>query len=472
MEQQMIPATFGRAPLTYDDLEGKSLGDFTSPADLADLDQLAGVWPVRWLFAPEIGDRPRAIHLFAGCGGWCVGLRYILGVDLDMVCVDSHKDAVATSRASGCTAICADVTTLDPEHPALRWTQYLIASPPCIEWTVAGTRSGHMVDNMAILTEVIHRIAWAAGNYAWGETFEDDEDHPDYDPETDFVPEYGPPSGETWEQVRALAAEVTTSRKGKKPTAHLMVEPILWALALWKVGAPLHTVAVEQAAALPESLREDFESELYGAGWESVQWVELDAADYGSPSHRRRALMLAHRYYNRQIDPEHAIDRKTFASDALGMDPDTVIITRANRTTSGGNGFRLGRVVPGITSKIRAWYKQDDETFRFTIAEIARLVTMPADHPVTGSRSSITQQLADIVAPVVSAAVLGTLLGIDWMPLLLRYLAEQYPNVHGPEEPPQPEPPAPPARAPEIPRQTYRLPAPRRDDHHAQEALF
>ncbi|WP_405942548.1 hypothetical protein [Streptomyces sp. NBC_00207] len=265
----------------------------------------------------------------------------------------------------------------------------------------------------------MNRAAWAAGNYAWGETGEDDEDHPDYDP--DFPPYYGPPSGETWAEVRAITDAMTA------PTARLMLEPVIWALALWKVGAPLETVVLEQSGALPEEVQENLSTELYSAGWESVQWAHIDAADFGSPSHRRRMFMLASRYHYRRIHTESPLTGRTMAHEALHMDADTVIVTRANRKTRGGNGFVMGRVVPGITSKIRAWYKQDDPEFRFTLSEIARLVTLPGE----GSRSSVCQQYADIVAPVVSCAVMGVLLGVPWLPCLERYLAEQYPNVHG-----------------------------------------
>lgn len=413
-----------RVPLTYADLEGKTLGDFTTPEDLADLERLAGVWPVRWLFE---GKR-RAVNQFGGCGGWCVGIREILGADLDMVCIDLNADAVATSNAAGCKAIQADITTLDPEHPALRWTEFLISSPPCTDWTPAGKRLGHLPENLAILEEAINRAAWAAGNYEWGETGEDDEDHPDWDPE--FPPHYGPPSGETWDEVRAITNAMTA------PTARLMLEPVIWALALWRQGAPLHTVALEQSGALPEDVQEALSTELYSAGWECVDWADVDAARLGSPSHRRRRLMLASRYYHRRM-PELP-DLTTTADAATGLEPEAVIITRGARKTAGGNGFVMGRTIPGVTSKIRGWYKQDDPEFRFTLGQVAKLVSLPEDYPFTGSRTSACQQAADIVAPVVSAVVMGTLLGVPWLLSLERYLAEQYPHVHGKPEAPAP----------------------------------
>ncbi|MGW9031739.1 DNA cytosine methyltransferase [Streptomyces sp. NPDC055722] len=418
------PALRTSRRLTYADLEGRTLADFTTAEEWAQLVTLAGPWPVRWLFAPQEGDPERAVNLFAGCGGWCVGLRRILGRRIDMVCIDKSAPAVATSNKAGCTAICADITVLDPEHPALRWTRILIASPPCTDWTPAGKRLGHLASNLAILSEAVDRAAAAAGNYVQDGGCEHDDDA---DCAEECFEHYGPPSGETWDQVRAITHAMTTK------TAQLMLEPVIWALALWRMGAPLHTVAMEQSGALPKEVQGWFVEELYCAGWEHVLWEDLDAADYGSPSHRRRAFMLASRH--RRLDQAQpvrpATPLVTLASDALGMDPDTVIITRGNRTTSGGNGFRMGRVVPGITSKIRGWYQQGDPEFRFTLEQVALLVALPADHPFAGSRTAACQQAADIVAPVVSAAVMGCLLGVPWSQALTRYLADLYPVVHG-----------------------------------------
>ncbi|MFE7114937.1 hypothetical protein ACFU99_05865 [Streptomyces sp. NPDC057654] len=53
-----------------------------------------------------------------------------------------------------------------------------------------------------------------------------------------------------------------------------------------------------------------------------------------------------------------------------------------------------------------------------------------ADYPVIGSRTSRCQQLGDVFSPLVAAAVWAVLLGIEWLPHLIRYLAEQYPHVH------------------------------------------
>ncbi|NUU20938.1 MAG: DNA cytosine methyltransferase [Streptomycetaceae bacterium] len=417
----------GRRPLSYADLEGRSLQDFTTPEDLADLADLAGPWPVRWLF--EDPDGPdRAVHLFAGCGGWCVGIRRILGITVDMVCVDMNADAVATSNAAGCHAIQADVTTLDPEHPALRWTRILICSPPCTDWTQAGKRLGHLEANILILEKAIDRACWAAGNVINDGSELCFHDDPADCTET-CTEHYIARSGETWDEVRAITHAMSAK------TAGLMLEILIWAQGLWCLGAPLETIAVEQSAALPEAIKNAITAELTThPGWDgnsggfapALTWEEIDAFDYGSPSHRRRTFLTGHRYGRRTL--QRPTLPGTNAADAIGWDRDTVVVTRGNRKTAGGNGFVLGRNdgIPGVTSKIRGWYTTKDAAARFTIPEIAKLVSLPPDHPFIGSRTSACQQAADVVAPVVSAAVIGTLMGVPWLHALRRYLAKLY----------------------------------------------
>ena len=371
---------------------------------------LAGPLPVRWLYPPRAGEPKRALNLFGGCGGWCAGIRCALGYQIDMVCIDLSRDAVATSAAAGCTAVCADVTTLDPEHPALRWTRILIGSPPCTDWTRAGKRLGHLPQNLDLLLDAIADASAAVGNTpATGApggpiTFKE-------------------PTGESWAEIRERAYGRMTA-----PTAGLMLEMAIFALGLIAAGAPLETVALEQSNALPFAVRAALWCELELAGWAHNEWIELDAADYGSPSHRRRWFLLVSRH---PLRGSVALDAPivTLASDAIGCAPDLTVITRGNRRTPGGNAFTMGRQVPGITSKIRGW-DVGEHGERFTLAQVALLVGMPADHPVVGSRTSACQQLSDIVCPTVATAALGHLLDLPWQSALRLYLSELYPTAH------------------------------------------
>ncbi|WP_060178000.1 DNA cytosine methyltransferase [Streptomyces sp. IMTB 1903] len=440
-----------REPLTYADLEGKTLSDFTAPEDRAELETLAGPWPVRWLFAPKKGDPRRVLHLFAGCGGWCVGIRRVLGERVDMVCVDMNRDAVATSIGAGCTAIQADVTTLYPEAYALRYTSGLVMSPPCIDWTMSGKRAGLTAENIGILLEAISEAAYVAGNYELdsteygGQCEEHDEDEGEACTGAGCCADsccwsehmgrsIGSP--ETWTSVRETAARMS----GK--TARLMVEPVIWALGLKGAGVPLETIVMEQSDQLPEEIREEIESEFMVAGsWGTVgmaqqcDWVELDAADFGSPSHRRRAFLVAgwgRAAYTAGL-PQAPEGLSTTAAEAVPNRPaELEILTRGNRRTSGGNAIRLSDTIPCVTSKIRSW-DVEYHGGRFTLQEVAALVTLPPEYAeyAEGSRSSVCQQFADIVAPVISAAVFGAACGRSWLPELLAYLGELYPLAHG-----------------------------------------
>lgn len=87
----------------------------------------------------------RVIDLFAGIG-WAEGLR---SLGLHEVGIDIDPAACATRIAAGHETIQADVTTLEPgAFPA----DGLIASPPCQDWSTAGTmlrrdgRTGDLVD--------------------------------------------------------------------------------------------------------------------------------------------------------------------------------------------------------------------------------------------------------------------------------------------------------------------------------------
>ncbi len=224
----------------------------------------------------------------------------------------------------------------------------------------------------------------------------------------------GAPIAELWSLVDDMTAE----------TAGLMLAPVIWILGLRSIGAPIEAIVIEQSSALPDIVQESITTELITAGCESVQWQDLNAADFGSATDRDRAIMTAHWHRNR--GPVTVPHIRTNAALAINWPLDTRINTRGNRTTGGGNVGPLHRTVTG---KIRGWYCQSTGR-RFTIPEVCVLVSLPGDYPVTGSRTSQCQQLGDILSPLVAAAAWGTLLGLPWLNMLRAYLAQIYPTVH------------------------------------------
>lgn len=93
---------------------------------------------------------PAILDLFAGPGGWDEGLR-LLGRS-DVVGIEHDLAACQTAVAAGHRRILADVA----QHPMedFAGSEGLIASPPCPDWSVAGTglgrdgKSGGLVDEV------------------------------------------------------------------------------------------------------------------------------------------------------------------------------------------------------------------------------------------------------------------------------------------------------------------------------------
>uniref|UniRef100_A0AAU2JM94 DUF6197 family protein n=1 Tax=Streptomyces sp. NBC_00049 TaxID=2903617 RepID=A0AAU2JM94_9ACTN len=370
----------------------------------------------RWLTSPGEGDRPRVLNLFCGPGGSCVALRRGLLADVDLLCVDRSGDCVKTQQAAGCWAIQADVTSLDPSDPVFRHVTGAIITAPCTDFTDVGKRWGRLPENVDLLQEMWDAARHAAGRIPMGGMG----DHPDFGKSVQMCL----PSGRTWEEIRQEAEEAYTGNDG-----HLMLEVAVWVNGLLAAGAPLGWVAVEQSGKLPEELRGEMVADFQLAGWSMADCEIRDAADYGSPSHRVRTLLVA-----RREPTEVTMDApgwRTGLAEGTGLPEGTVFITRGERKTSGGNLITVTDQ-PGQspTSRARSW-DMDVKGGRMAVEHMAAWVTMPTDHPLYGSRTSVFQQLADVFMPVAGIALLGVALGVEWRPALGRYLADQYPGVHG-----------------------------------------
>ncbi|OEJ34176.1 hypothetical protein [Streptomyces subrutilus] len=370
----------------------------------------------RWLADPQAGDRPRVLNLFCGPGGACVALRRGLGLDVDMLCVDLNGDAVKTQQAAGCWVIQADVTTLDPSDPVFAHVSGTIITAPCTDYTDAGKRWGRLPENIDLLAEMWDVARHAAGRIPMG----DGHDHaPDFGVESSFRE----PSGRTWEEVREEVREDYQGNDG-----FLMLEIAVWVNGLKAAGAPLEWVAVEQSSKLPAEIVGEIRADFQLSGWAMADVRIEDAAQYGAPAHRVRTLVVA-RLEGTDVTMD-APGLVTGLAEGTGLPEGTVFITRGNRKTSGGNLVTVtNEPGPSPTSRARSW-DMDVKGGRMAVEHMAKWVTMPADHPVQGSRTSLFQQLADVVMPVMGIALLGVALGVEWRPALGRYLAEQYPQVH------------------------------------------
>lgn len=181
------------------------------------------------------------VDLFAGPGGWDEGAA-LIGVT-NTYGLEFEANACATAEAAGHARMLGDLSSVDPTdyRPAVG----LIASPPCQAWSRAGKQQAYLD------RDACHELVEA---YAEG----DAASHTD-------IPH-------TWAD----------------PRSHLVAEPMRWAVALepeWIVLEEVPTVI---------DLWATYHRLLESMGY-SVWHGVLNAADYGVPQTRKRAILIASR---------------------------------------------------------------------------------------------------------------------------------------------------------------------------------
>jgi DNA (cytosine-5)-methyltransferase 1 len=331
------------------------------------------------LFEALARPHVQTADLFGGPGGWDEGAR-ILGVDLGIEGIEWAADAVATARAAGHLRRRADVWTVAPGEYAA--ASGLIASPPCPTFSAAGKRSGLGEDYQLVLD------AWTS--IGWGI-----------------------PAAEALADLAAVQDERTA----------LLATAGVWALSMLTAGA-CEWIAFEQVPAV-EYAWEDLAAELYAIGCEYVNVAVLDAADYGLPSRRSRAYLVASLHGQmstaRRIAPNHdytcpgnlcltPTPRRSMA-EALGWGSGHRVITRGNRRPGGGGDFSADGPSWCLTGRARSWYRDDGRAL--DAAEAGHLSGFTLDYPWQGSRTAQFRQAGDVVSPVMAAHILAAAIGID-----------------------------------------------------------
>lgn len=201
------------------------------------------------------------VDLFAGPRGWSEGLRLLGLTDIGL---EWDTAACRTAHAAGHPVIQCDVAQY-PTAPFTGRTRGLIASPPCQAWSRAGKRGG--LADQPLVHQAVHDLAHG----------------------------------------RDTRAELLAQCKDERSL--LAAEPMRWLYDLrpeW--------VCMEE---VPDVLPLWKQYALYLQQWGYSTWAGvLNAADYGVPQTRQRAILIASRA--RKVTAPEPTHAKAPAEDLFG----------------------------------------------------------------------------------------------------------------------------------------------------------
>jgi DNA (cytosine-5)-methyltransferase 1 len=313
---------------------------------------------------------------FAGPGGWAEGLR-LLG--LTEVGLEWDTAACRTRVAAGHRMTIRTDIAAYPTAPFAGRVKVKVDSPPCQAWSRAGKGLG-LVDQ-----PLVHQ---AVADLAAGR-----------DTRADLLAACRDPRS-------LLAAEPMRWHHDLRPETILM-EEVPDVLPLWKQYAQI--------------LR----------GWGYSAWCgELNAADYGVPQTRRRAILIASRVRDVTAPTATHTERpqgdnlfgpglRPWVSTADALDltgPHLIVSNYGDPTTPSGRGERPSTEPAWtVTSKLSRvkLLAPDGSSVRLASRDAGVLQSFHRDYPWQGTKSAQDEQIGNAVPPLLAAHVAAAGLGLD-----------------------------------------------------------
>jgi DNA (cytosine-5)-methyltransferase 1 len=363
---------------------------------------------------------------FAGPGGFDEGAR-LIGLD-GIIGYEHDKAACATARAAGHVRELADVAAR-VRHPGA-WGY--IASPPCQAWSTAGSGLGQQ-DKPAIMAHV-------AACEAEGRWF-------DY-PRDGWADERSPlvleplraayQTRPTWIALEQVPAVLELWRRFAHTLRGLGYRVWCGVLDAEMYGVPqtrgrailLASLDAAHNVSRPPATHARFVKgetpvpDLFG---DLLPWVSMaDALGWGNGAlawHRNRsAAFLAEnpRRDHPMDEPAPVIDSKARSAEWVYVEPSPTITGVAPSWIMNAAGMtglaprNFDEPSATITGKGTAALTDGVETVRVSIEEAATLQSFRPDYPWHGSKSKQHEQVGNAIPPLLAAAILGHLLGLEW----------------------------------------------------------
>ncbi|ASR03329.1 DNA cytosine methyltransferase [Gordonia rubripertincta] len=338
---------------------------------------------------------PQIVDLFAGPGGLDVAAHWL---GIPTIGIEWDDGACATRSAAGILTRQGDVRRFSPSD--FQAATVLAAGPPCQTFTVAGTGSGRKA-----LDDVLTFVKQMSAG----------------------------------EDVSSAVSQLADERTG------LVLEPLRWLLEANTVSRPYDAVILEQVpAVLPvwEAYEEALQS--MGVGYKTCSGV-LKTEAFGVPQTRRRAVLIASRYFQPELPAEtherfrlrHSARLNTLTNgrrpcvsiqDALRLGPSfcrDYPFEVVSNYGSGGDPSDRGRrhhtqpaaTVTGKITRNRVVDSFGVDRGRFSSSEAGLLQTFPHDFPWSGK--DIAQQIGNAIPPRLGVHVISAALGIQFNPEMI-----------------------------------------------------